>query len=115
MKKIIFILLWYFSVYQTYALDLQRDMLPNNNTVWVDAEWTWVLNQIFIYVKNFMFAVLGLIAIWVFLYFWFKLISARWNEEEFKKALMWFVYAIIWLAIIPLAWWVVRLIVSLDF
>lgn len=108
-------LLWYFSLLETRAMDLQRDMLPNNNTVWVNAEWTWVLNQIFVYVKNFMFAVLWLIAIWMFLYFWFKLISARWNEEEFKKALMWFVYAIIWLAIIPLAWWVVRLIVSLDF
>ncbi|MGE4443685.1 MAG: hypothetical protein AB7E37_01670 [Candidatus Altimarinota bacterium] len=115
MKKIIFILLGYFSVYQTYALDLQRDMLPNNNTVGVDAEGTGVLNQIFIYVKNFMFAVLGLIAIGVFLYFGFKLISARGNEEEFKKALMGFVYAIIGLAIIPLAWGVVRLIVSLDF
>lgn len=108
-------ILGYFSFFQTYAIDLQSSMLPNDNTVGVDAEWTWVLNQIFVYVKNFMFAILWLIAIWVFLYFWFKLISSRGNEEEFKKALMWFVYAIIWLAIIPLAWWVVRLIVSLDF
>ncbi len=115
MKKIIFVFCAYFFSLSAYAGDLRDKMLPNNNTVWVDAEWTWVLNQIFIYVKNFLFAILWLIAIGVFLYFWFKLISSRGNEEEFKKALMWFVYAIIWLAIIPLAWWVVRLISSLNF
>lgn len=114
MKKIFFILISYFSFSPTYA-SLKESMLPNSNTVWVDRDGTNALNQVFIYVKDFLFAILGLIAVGVFLYFWFKLISARGNEEEFKKALMWFVYAIVWLAIIPLAWWAVRLITSLNF
>lgn len=115
MKKIFYIFLWLLFTLQTYAGDLKNSMIPTSDNVWVDEEWTWVLNQVLKAVKGFMFAILGLIAVGVFLYFWFKLISARGNEEEFKKALMWFVYAIIWLAIIPLAWWAVRLVASLNF
>lgn len=114
MKRIIGIFTWFFLTLQVKA-SLKDSMLPNRNTVWVDDEGTFALNQVFIYVKDFLFTILWLIAIWVFLYFWFKLISSRGNEEDFKKALMWFVYAVIGLAIIPLAWWAVRLITSLDF
>lgn len=115
MKKMIFTFWLFFLSFSVYAGDLRDQMLPNNNTVGLESEWTDTLNQIFIYIKDFLFAILWLIAIGVFLYFWFKLISSRGNEEDFKKALMWFVYAVIGLAIIPLAWGAVRLIVSLDF
>ena len=115
MKKMIFTFWLFFLSFQVYAWDLRESMLPNSNTVWVGGDGTNALNQIFIYIKDFLFAILWLIAIGVFLYFWFKLISSRGNEEDFKKALMWFVYAVIGLAIIPLAWGAVRLIVSLDF
>jgi hypothetical protein len=114
MKKLLFIFLWIILSFYAKA-SLKDSMLPNGNTVWVDDDWTHALNQVFIYVKNFLFSILWLVAVWVFLYFWFKLITAKWNEEEFKKALMWFVYAIIWLAIIPLAWWAVKIIGTLKF
>lgn len=118
MKKIsgiILILISYFSIFIANAGSLKDDMIPNSNNIWVSWEWTWVISQILIYTKDFLFSILGIIAIWVFLYFWFKLTIARWNEEEFKKALMWFMYAVIWLAIIPLAWWAVKIISTLKF
>ncbi len=114
MKNFLFTFIWILLSFHANA-SLKDSMLPNNNTVWVDDDWTYALNQVFIYIKNFLFSILWLVAVWVFLYFWFKLITAKWNEEDFKKALMWFVYAIIWLAIIPLAWWAVKIIASLKF
>lgn len=114
MKKIFFVFIWILSILKTNA-SLKDDMLPNRNTVWVSADWTDVLTQVAVYVKDFLFAILWVITIWVFLYFGFKLVISRWNEEEFKKALMWFVYAVVWLAIIPLAWWAVKLIWTLKF
>ncbi len=114
MKKILFLLTSYFSVFIVNA-SLREDMLPSNNTVGVTWEWVWALTQVAVYTKNFLFSIVWVITIWVFLYFWFRLIIARWNEEEFKKALMWFLYAVIWLAIIPIAWWAVKLIATLKF
>lgn len=115
MKKIFYVLIVFLTnIYLTTA-SLKKSMLPNNNTIWISWKWTDSLNQVFIYAKNFLFAVLWLIAVWVFLFFWFKLISAKWDPEELKKVLMWFVYAIVWLAVIPLAWWIVKLVASLNF
>lgn len=114
MKKILFTLIWILSFVDVFA-SLKDKMLPNDNTVWLDRDGVWVLSQILIYVKDFLFSILGIVAIWVFLYFWFQLVISRWNEEEFKKTLMWFVYAVIWLAIIPVAWWAVKIISTLKF
>lgn len=111
---VILILISYFYILIANA-DLKDDMLPNANTIWVSWDGTGALTQVLVYTKNFLFSILGIVAVWVFLYFWFKLIINRWNEEEFKKALMWFLYAVIWLSIIPLAWWAVKIISTLKF
>ncbi len=113
MNKIFLFLISFFPVFLANA-SLKDSMMPNSNTIWISWEWTWVINEVLISFKDLLFYFLSFIAIWVFLYFWFKLIKSRWNEEEFKKTLMWFVYAIIWLAIIPLAYWAVKLIASLK-
>lgn len=117
MKKIIFLIIYYFLIFVfiANATSLKDDMIPNSNNVWVSGEWTSVISEILIYIKDFLFSILWIIAVWVFLYFWFKLITARWNDEEFKKTLMWFLYAVIGLAIIPLAWSAVKIISTLKF
>ena len=115
MKKILYIILWNLFVLSVKANSLKDAMLPNNNTIWVTWEWLSPLTQVIIYIKDFMFYILWIIAVWVFLYFGFKLTIARWDEEEFKKTLLWFVYAIVWLAIIPLAWWAVKIVTTLKF
>jgi heme O synthase-like polyprenyltransferase len=95
-------------------------MLPNTNTIMgnsADIKWrgTNSLFPVLTEVKTIIFSLLALIAVAVFIYLWFKLVSAQWKPDEFKKAMMGFVYAVIWLAIIPLAWALVKLISSLQF
>lgn len=103
-----------------FAANLWTDMLPNTNTIMgnsADIKWSWTnsLFPVLTEVKTIIFSLLALIAVAVFIYLWFKLVSAQWKPDEFKKAMMGFVYAIIWLAIIPLAWALVKLISSLQF
>jgi NADH:ubiquinone oxidoreductase subunit 6 (subunit J) len=56
----------------------------------------------------------GIFAVWVFIFIGFKIVMARWNPEEFKKAWVHFIYAIIWIFFIFAAWWLVKLISSLS-
>ncbi len=100
--------------------NIQNDMLPNTNTIMgnsADIKWSGTnsLFPVLTELKTIIFSLLALIAVAVFIYLWFKLVSAQWKPDEFKKAMMGFVYAVIWLAIIPLAWALVKLISSLQF
>jgi hypothetical protein len=58
---------------------------------------------------------LPLVAIWVFLFVGIKLAIAKWNPEEFKKAWMQFVYAIIGIFAVSFAWVTVKLVAGLSF
>jgi hypothetical protein len=113
------------SVFAWNPTDLRSNMNPTNG-VWagnqVLSQATGqitgdenVLTTLFGYVRDFIFDLVWIAAIGVFLYFGFKMISAQWNPEELKKVLIWFLYAVIWLAIIPLSWAMVKLVSSLDF
>lgn len=86
----------------------------NDNTLWLSTWWTWWLNQVFDRLTWFIFSILWIVWVGVFLYFGYKLLMARWNQEEMKKVLMGFAYAVIWLAIIPMAYVLVSLISSLN-
>lgn len=103
-----------------FAANLWTDMLPSTNTIMgnsADIRWGWTnsLFPVLTEFKTIIFSLLALIAVAVFIYLWFKLTSAQWKPDEFKKAMLGFVYAVIWLAIIPLAWAMVKLISSLQF
>ena len=126
MKIIITFFLFCVSISWVFAWDLRDQLNPiswvgEQNPVLAQAAGgaisgdESILTGLFQYVRDFIFDILWLIAVGVFLYFWFKLISAQWNPEELKKVLVWFVYAVIGLAIIPLSWTLVRLISSLEF
>ncbi|MDD5212922.1 MAG: hypothetical protein PHG82_00635 [Candidatus Gracilibacteria bacterium] len=103
-----------------FAANLGTDMLPNTNTIMgnsadIKGSGTNSLFPVLTEVKTIIFSLLALIAVAVFIYLGFKLVSAQGKPDEFKKAMMGFVYAIIGLAIIPLAWALVKLISSLQF
>ncbi|MDD5770063.1 MAG: hypothetical protein PHE25_03780 [Candidatus Gracilibacteria bacterium] len=114
MKRIIFVIISYFYICSVNA-DMKNDILPNGNTIGISGVGVDPLNQVILYFKDFIFYILGFIAIGVFLYFGFKLILAKGNEEEFKKTVMGLIYAIVGLAIIPLAWGVVKIATTLNF
>lgn len=112
------------SAFAGWTVDLRSSMNPNNG-VWTSnpvlsqatglAADDSALMDVFAYIRDFIFDLVWIAAIGVFLYFGFKMISAQWNPEELKKVLIGFLYAVIWLAIIPLSWALVRLVSSLDF
>jgi len=66
------------------------------------------------YFMDFIFWVSVVLFTWVFIFIWWKLIISRWNEEEFKKAMMWFLYAIWWAALLPASYAIIKIITWLD-
>ena len=119
MKYLYLIFTIYFSkIYLGFA-SIQSDMKPNAETIMWNSNsiswWTWVLMWALSPIKNIILSVLAINVVWVFIYLCYKLVAAEWKPDEFKKAMLGFVYAIIWLAIIPLAWALVKLISSLQF
>lgn len=114
--KILYWIIWFFlSTLSTVAtVDLLWGMKPTWKTLLSWSEKA-PLEQAVVFGRDFILDILYLIVIWVFLFLWAKLIAARWKPDELKNVLMWFVYALIWLAVIPLAYWAVKLISSLNF
>jgi len=66
------------------------------------------------FVRDSMFDLLLLIAVWVFLFVWGRLLIARWNPEEFKKAMVILVHAGIWLFVVAAAYALVTFIAWID-
>ena len=119
-KKIIFLLFWYFTgIISIFAFeDIENSIIPENDTSIIinqDETGKELLFSIFEYIKDSIFWLLALISITVFIFIWAKLVMAKWNPEDFKKALMHFIYAIVWLVVIALSWAVVKLVSSLNF
>ncbi len=121
MKKLFFSLLSFFLVLPLCSeadLDIQGNIIPDttNNVVnFAGAnEGFSLLDNILLYIKDSIFNLLALLAIGVFLYTWFLLITARWNPEQFKKAMHSFMYAVIGLVIVSLAWAAVRIVAWLT-
>lgn len=120
MKKLLTIILAYLAIIQAKALDIRDSISPNVESTlwqgWQAIDWkTTMLDWVLKFATDSIFGLLLTAAIAVFVIIWAKLLFALWNPEEFKKSLMWFVYAIIWIAIIPMAWWIVALVTSVNF
>ena len=101
----------------------QWDLLKNwliksskNNILNRDEDdWLSILWAIAKWLKDILSWFIVLIAIWVFLYIWIKLATARWNPEEFQKSMKHFIYAIIWIFITSIAYAWVTLIAWIKF
>jgi len=118
MNKISLIIIWFFIIIKNTFWSLQNDIIPTRETAIVDNEV--ILDgssTIFLleYIKESIFGLLAFITIAVFIFIGARLVMARWNPEEFKKAIMQFIYAIVWLAIVAISWAAVKLIWSLNF
>lgn len=103
---------------QSWFAALKDDIIPTQNPSVIDpsSAWgTWLLDAVLLYIKDSIFALMALIAIAVFLYIGWRLILARWNPEEHKKAWMTFIYAVVGIFIVAFAWAAVRLIAGLNF
>jgi hypothetical protein len=96
--------------------DLKNAIIPSGSDQVITSTATgeWVLDSILAFTRDGIFSLMALLAIGMFLYIWGKLIIARWNPEEFKKALMSFVYAVIWIFVVAAAWAIVRLVAGIN-
>jgi len=121
MKFILYIpwVLWVFTFYSTvFSADLKAQILWDSWS-WVlsstsTATWEWLLDGILLFVRDSIFGLLALVAIAVFLYIWAKLVVARGNPEEFKKALQSFIYAVVGLFVVAFAFALVRLVAGIN-
>lgn len=112
----------YFTQYNVFAAGHQNSMLPNSTDwKWVtqnlldDWDWEDQADQISSWVVESIEWLLPLVAIGVFLFVGIKLAIAKWNPEEFKKAWMQFVYAIVGIFAVSFAWVTVKLVSGLSF
>ena len=72
------------------------------------------LDAIFRTVRDGIFTVLSFIVVAVLIYLGAKLIAARGNPEEFSKALKGFVYAMVGMFFVFIAWALVKFITGIE-
>lgn len=124
MKYIFFILFSYsVSFLQSFAVDsemsqddLRNAIIPNSGrAVLTSAEsGENLLDYLLSFARDSMFALMAVIAIGMFLFIGGRLVVARGNPEEFKKALQSFIYAAVGIFVVAFAWAIVRLIAGLQ-
>ncbi len=99
--------------------DLRQGIIPDSYTTVVDPQGnvlqgTGLFEYVLGFLRDSIFAFMALIAIAVFLFIGWKLIIARGNPEEFKKAMMSFVYAAIGIFMVAFAWAAVKLVAWIN-
>jgi len=125
MKKYFYIFVAIFSSCISWSLwgvaslsqDELRSGITPSNTEWViraTAAGEEPIDAILMFIRDTMFGLLLLITVWVFLFLGGRLLIARWNPEEFKKALIGLVYAGVWLFIVAFAYAAVRFIAWIN-
>lgn len=116
MKKYLYIMLAYVSATQYAFAWLQEDITPPTAGVIgnsASSGWSY-LDAILFFARDTIFNLMAVIAIGMFLFVGWKLIVARWNPEEFKKALQSFIYIVVGIFVVSFAWAAVKLIAGLD-
>jgi len=116
-KKVFYFLVFLSSINTSFATFSKDDIIPTQNPTIINSteDGLWAMDSLLLWVKDSIFALMALIAIAVFLFVWGKLVLARWNAEEFKKALMHFLYTVIGIFIVAFSWAAVKLVAGLNF
>ena len=124
LKKIFYSLFWFLSfLFCTYvfAWNAGSDKIENwildwvwRDTVVSNTTWKEWIVKLFAYTKTTIFDILALLVIGTFLFIGYKILMARGKPEEFKKAFLMLVYAILGLLFISLSWVIVVFISGLK-
>lgn len=120
MIKIFYFIVFFFSnIYFWYANEIRDWLLwwTEENVWWSDINqesWLGSLSSFFSWLKSEMMAVVAVVSVAIFIYIWIKFATARWNPEEFKKAWMHFIYAVLWIFLVFMSLWIVTLVSNLD-
>lgn len=116
MKHTILLFFWFLVYLNSQWVNALRDaIIPTNQDLIDDgSSWTQLLDYVLWSLRDFIFAILIVISVGMFLYIGWRLIVARWNPEEFSKALKSFIYAAVWIFIVLFAWAAVSLVSWLN-
>jgi hypothetical protein len=76
--------------------------------LWVDANDVSIKDNFLRVAQKYILWIVWIVAISMFIYIWFQLSTAEWKADQFAKAMKWLVYLAVWLAIIPLAYIVIK-------
>lgn len=112
---------WLEAIQNKWNTDTMNALLwitDNKVLNWTDANskdgWFTVLSKFTVWFKNTLTWLVQLIAVWALLFVWIRLAFARWNPEEFKKALVHMVYVIVWIFVIAVSWAAVVLVAWIN-
>ena len=96
--------------------ELKNAIIPaNGSQVLTSTEsGEGVLDALLTFARDGIFALMALLAIGMFLFIGGRLLMARGNPEQFKKAMLSFVYAAIGIFIVAAAWALVRLVAGIN-
>lgn len=121
------ILIWFFVFIFSFDILFAALWDPSikDSLIWVsdsdvtwgyveDDDWFYQLSWILSIFKDWLTSLIILIAVAVFLFIGARLAIARWNPEEFKKAMTQMVYAIVWIFIVSIAWALVTLVAGIN-
>lgn len=123
MKKYYFIFISLVSLMYTSVTsaamtesELKESIIPNSgrNTVSSTEQWAGLLDYTLWFLRDSIFALMALLAIGMFLFIGGRLVVARWNPEEFKKALQSFIYAVVGIFFVAFAYAVVTLVAGIN-
>jgi hypothetical protein len=126
LKKILFLFIAIsssiisFDVFAKQWTSHESVMLPWNkdwvtDTLLTSDKWEDQVDEVSSWIIDSLETLLPITAVWVFLFVGIKLAMARWNPEEFKKAWMQFMYAVIGIFIMSFAWVTVKIVLGLSF
>ncbi|NVP17771.1 hypothetical protein HUU51_03570 [Candidatus Gracilibacteria bacterium] len=114
----ILVFLYFFSSYLYISAASLKDSLisdTQSSVGEVNGDTTGdILSPIFSWFKTEIFSLIMVVAIAVFIFIGIRFASARGNPEEFKKAWMQLIYAIIGIFFIFMAWGLVKIVSSLS-
>jgi len=90
-------------------------ILNGSTSIKSDTEWLNDISKILVWVKDSMSSIFATIAIWYLLFIWARLVAARWNQEEFKKAMTSLIYAFVGIFAFSAAWAIISMISRISF
>lgn len=95
--------------------DLQSDLIVGADATTV-ADGAKVTETTFIAAaEKYLIGLVAVVAVCVFLWIGYNMLTAEGDPEKFKSAQKALTYAVMGLALIPLAYVIVRLVVSINF
>lgn len=96
--KIIILWVLLFSINQTFAMDFWLNKVDESL-----QGWTWDFVQVITNIIAYLLWLIYLIAIVLWIYAWFQILTSWWDDWKVKKWKQTLIYVVVWLAVLLLS------------